>query len=298
MKAVRIKLYQNLVNYKKPTSFQLKETYPLPPYSTVSGMIHTVCGFFNNQYKEMDISVQGKYYSKVNDLFTRYEFKNDSSIYDSYTICKSCGNVQGSKKKTCNLCKSNDVIYKKKARGNFVCTKNILGGYIGKEKTLYKDTDYIDNDINGGISIVRGVATTELLVDVELIIHVRPRDENLIEKIYQGFKNPDEYISLGRREDIARIDEVKIVDIENYNNDESITLKYDAYIPVKLKKIVKTNATIYKLNKNYNLVEARKGNYIRQWNKVDVIHGVMNRNEIIEDADILMDQDGYLVFFA
>ena len=42
MKGVRIEAYQNLVNYRKPTSFQLKESYPLPPYSTVIGMIHAL----------------------------------------------------------------------------------------------------------------------------------------------------------------------------------------------------------------------------------------------------------------
>jgi CRISPR-associated protein Cas5t len=72
MKAIRIELYQNLVNYKKPTSFQLKETYPLPPYSTVNGMIHYTCGF--EEYNDMKISIQGTYNSKVNDLYTRYEF--------------------------------------------------------------------------------------------------------------------------------------------------------------------------------------------------------------------------------
>ena len=73
MKAIRIKIEQELVNYKVPTSFQLKETYPLPPYSTVIGMVHFACGY--TEYKEMDVSIQGKYHSKVNDLFTRYEFK-------------------------------------------------------------------------------------------------------------------------------------------------------------------------------------------------------------------------------
>ncbi len=98
MKAIRLKLYQNLVNYKKPTSFQLKETYPLPPYSTVSGMIHYACGF--TEYKEMEISIQGKYHSKVNDLYTRYEFGSGSNIYDMYTICEDCNSVQGGKKKS------------------------------------------------------------------------------------------------------------------------------------------------------------------------------------------------------
>ncbi len=72
-KAIRLKLYQNMVNYKKPTSFQLKETYPLPPYSTIIGMVHNLCDY--KEYKEMEVSVQGKYHSKVNDLYTRYEFK-------------------------------------------------------------------------------------------------------------------------------------------------------------------------------------------------------------------------------
>lgn len=72
MKGIRIEAYQNLVNYKKPTSFQLKESYPLPPYSTVIGMVHAACGF--TSYVPMQVSIQGKYHAKVNDLWTRYEF--------------------------------------------------------------------------------------------------------------------------------------------------------------------------------------------------------------------------------
>ena len=74
MKAIKLKLYQNMVNYKVPTSFQLKESYPLPPYSTVIGMVHSLCDF--KEYKPMKISISGNYFSKVNDLYTRYEFKN------------------------------------------------------------------------------------------------------------------------------------------------------------------------------------------------------------------------------
>ena len=74
MKAIRLKIKQNLVNYKFPTSFQLKETYPLPPYSTIIGMVHNACNYL--EYKPMTVSVQGKYHSKVNDLATRYEFKS------------------------------------------------------------------------------------------------------------------------------------------------------------------------------------------------------------------------------
>ena len=44
-KAIRLQCFQNLVNYRKPSSFIIKETFPLPPYSTVLGMIHAACGY-------------------------------------------------------------------------------------------------------------------------------------------------------------------------------------------------------------------------------------------------------------
>lgn len=74
MRAIKIVLRQDTANYKKANSFQIKETYPLPPFSTVIGMIHNVCDF--KEYNPMKLSIQGKYSSKVNDLYTRYEFKN------------------------------------------------------------------------------------------------------------------------------------------------------------------------------------------------------------------------------
>ena len=77
MKSIRLKLKQNLVNYRFPTSFQLRETYPLPPYSTVIGMVHNTCNY--TEYKPMKISVQGKYHSKVNDLKYFYSFSPEKN---------------------------------------------------------------------------------------------------------------------------------------------------------------------------------------------------------------------------
>ncbi|ENJ9653566.1 CRISPR-associated protein Cas5 [Clostridium botulinum] len=301
MKAIRLKIYQNLVNYKKPTSFQLKESYPLPPYSTVSGMIHSICGF--KDYKDMDISIQGNYYSKVNDLWTRYEYKFNGKILDTYTVCNECGGIQSNKKKACNKCGSIDVNYKIKPRGNFVTEKQILGGNIKNNKKLYSNNRLFNENEkeNIGIPITRGVSTAELLVDVDLLIHIRPKDESLLNIIYEGLKNPKEYISLGRREDIARIDEVKIVDIEKVDTeDECKKLEYDAYIPVDMFKNNEfvSKATIYNLNKCYEKVKVKKDVYIRQWKKVKVLHGVMNKDEINEDVELLQDENNYPVFFA
>lgn len=136
MKAIRVRLWQDLVNFKKPTSFQLKETYPLPPYSTVIGMVHTLCGF--TSYHEMKISIQGKYFSKVNDLATRYEFKNGMT-YDA-------------------------------------------------SRHQIKVDKY-------GVS--RGVSTVELLVDLELLLHIIPEDPSLVPIIEKAFREPIEFPSLG-----------------------------------------------------------------------------------------------------
>lgn len=84
MKAIKLIATQTLASYRKPSSMQIKETYPLPPYSTVIGMIHNACGFL--EYIDMDISIQGNYHSKVNELYTRYEFKPGFYDKDRHSV--------------------------------------------------------------------------------------------------------------------------------------------------------------------------------------------------------------------
>lgn len=72
MKVIRVQCFQNLANYRKPTSFLIKETYPLPPYSTVLGMIHAACGF--TEYHPMKLSIQGTNKGTLPDLYIRYSF--------------------------------------------------------------------------------------------------------------------------------------------------------------------------------------------------------------------------------
>jgi len=247
MKAIRVKLYQELVNYKKPNSFQLKETYPLPPYSTVIGMVHTLCGF--KEYKDMKISVIGKYNSKVNDLYTRYEFKSGMT-YES-------------------------------------------------ERHQLKAGTY-------GIS--RGISTIELLVDVELLLHIIPTDQTLVEVIEKAFLFPIEYPSLGRREDIATINQVKVVEVISDRIMDTIDMleDYSAYIPIKeIEKIrlkdkeegVSISGTRYRLNKNYelfNIGTKNKPKYIRKWNKIDVVYG--GNISVLRKKIVSMDEDQNILF--
>jgi len=239
-RAVRIKIYQNLSNYRKPTSFQLKESYPLPPPSTVIGMVHFACDF--KSYKPMDVSIQGKFDSRVYDLYTRYEF---------------AGATYEEKRHQLKL-KSED----------------------GK---TYGST--------------RGIATAELLVDVNLILHICPEDQSLIEEIYSSFTNPREFISLGRREDIVRIDEVKIVDIKEREVEiETLDKEINYYVPYnENNSLVSTNSTIYNLNKVYHRPINKKEPDFRNWEKVKVYYSGGD-NDSIEYEDIYFDNDNLKVF--
>ena len=251
MKAIRLKIFQNLVNYKLPTSFQLKETYPLPPYSTVIGMVHNACEY--TEYVPMKVSVQGKYHSKVNDLMTRYEFKPGM---------------------------------------NFDKSRHQLN---------------VD-----GFGIGRGVSTVELLSEVELLIHIVPENQELVEEICEKLTYPHEYLSLGRREDLIVFGELpKIVEVEETELEEDLSIKnsYSAYIPIEIlkgeavkigsKEGVKISGTVYKLTKDYeikNYGTAKSPKNFRVWNKIKVVYG----SDItgLEEENVYVDEDKNLVFLA
>lgn len=250
MKAIRVRLRQDMVNYKKPTSFQLKETYPLPPYSTVIGMVHSLCDY--TEYQPMQVSVQGKYFSKVNDLYTRYEFKN-AMKYEA-------------------------------ARHQLQ-----VGEY----------------------GVGQGVATAELLVDVELLLHIAPEDQSLVEEIYTALVRPKEYPSLGRREDLATIEEVKVVTLYQTELEKQIPAPRDyyAYIPHEMVQEESVNlthkiqgvahpGTRYKLPKNYELVNYGSKNVpkiFRRWNKVEVIYGSATA---LADETFMVDEDNIVAFMV
>lgn len=71
-KAIQLICRQKLVNYAKPGSYALKETYPLPPYSTVIGMVHAICGF--TEYHPMAVSIQGSKVTTFIDAYHAYSF--------------------------------------------------------------------------------------------------------------------------------------------------------------------------------------------------------------------------------
>lgn len=233
MKAIRVMAYQQTASYRKPTSQIIKESYPLPPYSTVIGMVHTACGFA--EYVPMKVSVGGRYYSSVNDAYTKYEFGNAKFEEGRHQYKVPVGN-----------------------------------------------TEY---------GINRGLGNIQLLVDVELLIYIVPEDENMVMEIQQGLLYPKTYLSLGRHEDLLRIDSADIVDLKEVELEDDVFLSYDMYIPEsennKLEEKLQNNrATQYRLNKVFGI--DKKG--IRCWTeRVNCVH--LARNKVIsEENTILADK--------
>lgn len=234
MKAIRIKAYQKTANYRKPTSLIIRESYPLPPYSTVIGMVHTACEF--SEYVPMKVSVAGRYYSSVNDAFTKYEFGN-----------------------------------KKYEEGRHQYAINV------------------GNNLAYGVN--RGLGNIQLLVDVELLIYIVPEDENMIGEIQQGLLFPKTYLSLGRHEDLLRIDSVDVVSLNEIELEDDVVLEYNMYIPesenAKLDEVNQNNrASRYRLNKVFGIDK----NGIRRWTeRVNCIH--LAKSKIIsEENTILTDE--------
>lgn len=187
-KAIKLKCYQNLSNYRKPASIDVQESFKLPPYSTVIGMIHKVCNF--TEYKSMEISIQGEYKSSIFNFYTRH--------------------------------------------------------FSGKSNN----------------SDTRGIGYAELIVDVDLIIHIVPEDKSLFDIILKGLKNPSIYPSLGRHEDILRIDKIDIIELEET---DTVKIINDSYIPLKyFSKEDNITGTVYLLNKEFNKTTP---NGIRTWKK-------------------------------
>ena len=241
MKAIRIKAYQPTANYRKPTGFVIRESYPLPPYSTVIGMVHAACGFEN--YVPMKVSVAGKYYSSTIDLFTQYEFGNKA--YE-------------------------------KGRHQLAVPSD--GKYYG---------------------INRGTGHVQLLVDVELLIHILPEEESVIDTIAEGLQNPKIYPSLGRYEDLLRIDEVRVVDLREVDTDEEdVPLQYDMYIPKALADKIgqdeglTIDGSVYRLNKCFS-IDKKTG--FRQWTeRVEAVH--ISKGRDFENDMVLVDIDGEIKY--
>ncbi|MFD1361708.1 type I-B CRISPR-associated protein Cas5b [Lentibacillus salinarum] len=234
MKVLRIKAFQETVCYKKPFANKVTETYPLPPYSTVKGMIHAVLNA--DRLIPFSLSIQGDFESQIVDYRKTYFVKKHEFAMPI-----------------------------------------ILDG-IAEEAPVYSSNVMTSMPLY-----------THMLYNVGLVFHIKA-EEKVLNDIYNGFQETCSFVSLGRHEDLLRIDEVDFVTLEET---EECTTKHSIYVP-KVQVTEDGLGIPYLLNWTYTI---KKG--IREWNRIPSIY-IARHEEINKDyfdSPILIDGDDYPVFW-
>ena len=125
------------------------------------------------------------------------------------------------------------------------------------------------------------------LLNVELIIHLEAEQE-IVQKIYDNIVNGTETFTLGRNEDIVRVDDVKIIKEPEILEVVDIT-QYNAYVPVKRLDRYAQGIN-YKLHTVYIIK-----NELRSWENVDVKY--IEKSMEQEVQSVLQDEDGDYIFW-
>ncbi|MBS5928362.1 MAG: type I-B CRISPR-associated protein Cas5 [Clostridium sp.] len=123
-----------------------------------------------------------------------------------------------------------------------------------------------------------------MLYGVNLTLHVVSTEETLY-KIYEGFKKTSKAFTLGRGEDLARIDKIKFVnlnEIDTEDEDDERVLDNCFYVPTIYKTDLK--GVLYKVNKNYKII-----NDLRRWNKINVNY--VEKGESLTEGRYYLDND-------
>lgn len=234
MQAIKLTVFQESANYKVPISHAFRESYPLPPYSAIIGMIHSLCDF--KEYHSMKISVQGSYGSMVSDLYSRYEFKNgmkfDSSRHqlsvNGFGITRGIGRVQ-------------------------LMTDVRLVIHIILDDS--SETDYVYNCLKFPREYP-SLGRREDLAVFESVDVVNLQERKLIKDFHSG-----EYINsdVKPRKNWSAYVPVDVFKSEDFSHRDEHGLDLDT-------------GTYYSLRKNYSLVKPRKAGLERRWHTRDVIY--------------------------
>lgn len=82
---LRIIIKQDKAVFRVPYSMEIIETFPLPPYSTISGFVHNMLGI-KSFIEEMNISIQGSYGGLIRDYVIYHKFSKNSKEASPYPI--------------------------------------------------------------------------------------------------------------------------------------------------------------------------------------------------------------------
>ncbi|WP_047153413.1 type I-B CRISPR-associated protein Cas5b [Aneurinibacillus tyrosinisolvens] len=109
---------------------------------------------------------------------------------------------------------------------------------------------------------------THMLYNVQLVVHIKA-EASILQDIYEAFQTYDRCLSLGRHEDLVRVDHVEFVTL---SQEEEVDLPCAAYIPKScIAEAEHISGIPYQLNWTYTIK-----NGIREWEKVPVLYVTEN----------------------
>ncbi len=228
MKALRIVITQSSANYRKEETIDNKMTYPLPPISTVVGALHNACGY--KEYKEMDISIQGKFESMSKEPYTDYCFLN--SIMDDRGILV--------KMKNGNLLSSafDKVASAKKSQGNSFRKGITIQVYNEELLKEYRDLRDLKDKIDE-------YKNTEFKEKMEFI---KKEKKKLSEEKKKLDKKSVEFIELAKKEKDIKTNEKEFKEKLKAYEAENFT------IPISKFKSLTTSLKYYEILNNIKLI--------------------------------------------
>jgi len=124
-----------------------------------------------------------------------------------------------------------------------------------------------------------------LLFNVEHVIHVEA-EESILNELYYRFHHLDTTLSMGRWEDIVRIDDVCLVEAAEDSMEE---LVYNQYVPVDLENDTYFDGpkAYYRLPRKYEIRDGR-----REWDYIAAAY--VQKSTLLED-DVMTDGE-YSIF--
>lgn len=200
---IYFELYQPYAQYRNPFTFYYAQTFPLPPKSTVVGMLQNATQrYYDMNFWNLKVSIHGGFES----VFWNYQ----------------------------QLIKGYPEIEIDKERPLLVVEQETKKGKKAEIKKGKKPKLPLYNE---GIKAQRTPVHQQELFNGHLHIFIRG-DKSLLDEIYFSLEKPKKVLSLGRSEDIAFIRNLLLLDgskITHREAEKSLWLTFPTYIRKEIK---------------------------------------------------------------
>lgn len=287
-KAVKVELYQNMVNYRREMSFGYLQTYPLPTPSMIKGMAHNLLSL--KEYQPLKISIQGSYDTVITNMQRVYKFDcaPDPVIPKNLNIKANRYNKYTEEEK------EEIMSYYISKKSKFELKENLSEDQYNLLFKLmwksYKDRRRYNNPkivVQKKLQTVNYPANmfVDLIVNLRLILHIKFDEDRLNDELLRALKQ--QLVVLGRNEDIARVDKVKMVKVAKKEIEERLPLKNNIYItPEYSENLIGTHL---RLPFYYESVKSFQDKRIFRF--VDVVYIDKHNRSFDEFSEIFIDDD-------